>query len=126
MLISHYFFIPVGLTDGHHKLIRWKILTHAEIDGYSCLIVYLKSSTNNRASTVYKLFIDAVQKYHLPSRVRSDEGGENILVAQHMLEHRGAERRSMLTGSSVHNQCIERLWRDLHSGVIKLFYRLFY
>ena len=32
----------------------------------------------------------------------------------------------MITGPSVHNQCIERLWRDLHSGVTKLYYRLFY
>lgn len=32
----------------------------------------------------------------------------------------------MITGSSVHNQRIERLWRDLHHGVTKLFYRLFY
>jgi hypothetical protein len=112
--------------DGHHKLIRWKIVTHGGIDGYSRLIVYLKASNNNRASTVYDLFIEAVQKYHLPSRVRSDEGGENIIVAQHMIERRGAERRSMITGSSVHNQRIERLWRDMHSGATKLFYRLFY
>lgn len=116
-----YFF-----ADGHHKLIRWKIVTHAGIDGFSRLIVYLKCSTNNRASTVYELFLKAVHKYHLPSRVCSDEGGENVLVAQHMLEHRGPGRGSMLTGSSVHNQRIERLWRDLHSGVTRLFYRLFY
>ena len=32
----------------------------------------------------------------------------------------------MLTGTSVHNQRIERLWRDLHQSVIKMYYRLFY
>ena len=114
------------LADGHHKLIRWRMVTHAGIDEYSRLIVYLRCSTNNRACTVYELFLKAVQQYHLPSRVRSDQGRENILVAQHMLEHRGAERRSMITGSSVHNQRIERLWRDLHQCATKLFYRLFY
>ena len=91
---------------------RWKFITHAGIDGYSRLIVYLKCSTNNRASTVYELFLRAIQQYHLPSRVRSDQGRENISVAQHMIEHRGAERHSIITGSSVHNQRIERLWRD--------------
>ena len=32
----------------------------------------------------------------------------------------------MIVGSSVHNQCIERLWRDMHRGVTVLYYRLFY
>ncbi len=90
------------------------------------MIVYLHSSTNNRARTVYQLFLSAVEKHQLPSRVRSDEGGENILVAQHMIESRGADRRSMITGSSVHNQRIERLWRDMHKSVTVLFYKLFY
>lgn len=62
----------------------------------------------------------------IPSRVRSDQGTENILVAQYMIEKRGAERRSMITGSSVHNQRIERLWRDMHKSVTILFYKLFY
>ena len=56
----------------------------------------------------------------------TDQGRENILVARHMIEHRGAERKSIITGSSVHNQMIERLWRDLHQGVTLLYYRLFY
>ena len=116
----------VLFSAGHHKLVRWKLVTHAGIDGYSRLIVYLKCSTNNRASTVYELFLEAIQQYHLPSRVRSDQGRENILVAQHMIEHRGAERKSIITGSSVHNQRIERLWRDLHQSVTLLYYRLFY
>ena len=38
--------------DGRHKLIRWRFVTHAGIDGYSKLIVYLRCSTNNCATTV--------------------------------------------------------------------------
>ena len=41
-----------------------------------------------------------------------------------MLRHRGIDRNSVLTGSSTHNQRIERLWRDLHQSVTKLFYHL--
>ena len=35
----------------------------------------------------------------LPSRVRSDQGRENYLIAAHMLEHRGVERRSWQFGA---------------------------
>lgn len=112
--------------DSHHKLIRWKIVTHGCIDGYSRLVTYLQCYGNNKARTVYELFITAVQRYHLPSRIRTDQGGENVLVAQHMLEKRGSDRRSVIVGSSVHNQRIERLWRDMHRCVTMLFYKLFY
>ena len=114
------------IADGHHKLIRWRIVTHGGIDGYSRMIVYLCASTNNRASTVHSLFMEAVERFGLPSRVRSDEGGENVMVARHMLHYRGTDRGSMITGTSVHNQRIERLWVDLHRSVTLLFYRLFY
>ena len=89
-------------------------------------VVFIKCSNNNRAGTVYESFLQAVEKYGLPSRIRCDQGGENVLVSQHMLHHRGTERRSVLVGSSVHNQRIERLWRDMHRCVTGTFYRLFY
>lgn len=118
-------YLPI-CTDGHHKLIRWGMVSHCAIDGFSRLVVYLKCSNNNRASTVYDLFLEAVQHYGLPSRIRCDQGGENINVARHMLRHRGDQRRSVLVGSSVHNQRIERLWRDMHRCVTSTFYCLFY
>ena len=86
----------------------------------------MRCSTNNQASTVLKCFVETVQSYGLPSRVRTDQGRENILVAQYQLEHRGHGRNSIITGSSVHNQRVERIWRDMHHCVTQLYYRLFY
>ncbi len=66
--------------DGHHKLTRWRIVTHGGIDGFSRTIVYLRSSTNNLASTVLSNFTDGVSKYGVPDQIRSDLGGKNIQV----------------------------------------------
>ena len=124
--IEYFYSCILLFADGHHKLIRWRFVVHGGIDGYSRMIVYLKCSTNNRATTVLECFQEAVRFFGLPSRVRSDQGTENTLVAFYMLRHRGHDRRSMITGSSTHNQRIERLWRDTHRSVTTLYYRLFY
>ena len=58
--------------DGHHKLIRWRFVIHAAIDGYSRRITYIKCADNNRAQTVLESFRDAVSHFGLPNRVRSE------------------------------------------------------
>ena len=98
------------------------------MDGYTRMPVYLKASNNNSSDTVLELFLQAVEDYGLLSRVRSDKGGENVEVSMFMLQHpdRGPGRGSMIAGRSVHNQRIERPWRDVFDGVLYIYYHLFY
>ncbi|CAL9706709.1 unnamed protein product [Knipowitschia caucasica] len=111
--------------DGHHKLIRWRFVVHGGVDGFSRLVVYLTVAGNNRACTVLQSFFAAVEQYGLPSRVRSDKGGENADVAEFMIRSRGTDRNSHITGRSVHNQRIERMWRDVYEHALDLFYQIF-
>jgi len=98
---------------------------HGGVDGYSRSVVFLRIADNNRSSTVFAAFLDATLAYGVPSRVRSDHGGENVDVANFMLVHSGTGRGSMLTGASTHNQRVERFWRDLFTGCTQVFYNLF-
>lgn len=111
--------------DGYHKLIRWKIVVHGGIDGYSRLITHLKAATNNSAQTALSAFLEGVDECRIPSRVRTDRGGENTLIGDYMIRQRGEGRGSIIMGRSVHNQRIERLWQDLFAGCVSFFYYFF-
>jgi len=65
--------------DSNHKLISWRFVIHGGIDDYSRAIVYLKCCTDNKASTVLQYFEEGVQEFGIPSRVRGDQGMENVL-----------------------------------------------
>jgi len=112
--------------DGQHGLIRWKLVIHAFVDGHARFVVGIQVSPNNRAITVFNLFLDAADEHGTPYHVRGDHGVENVLVADYMEATRGLG--SYIWGRSVHNTRIERLWvevtRDFGSKWKEFFYQL--
>ena len=97
--------IFASMTTGSHAslpgLIRWKLVIHCFVDGYSRFVTGIRVHTNNRANTVLALFREAVARHGLPSRVRGDHGTENLRVAQWMEECRGLNRGSYIWGRCV-------------------------
>ena len=112
--------------DSNHKLVRWQLVIHGGIDRYSRVAVFLKCASNNQSETVLENFMEACKRFRVPTRIRTDHGTENVAVARVMLEIKGAETNPVLTGRSVHNQRIERLWVDFGSQVIHYFRDVFH
>jgi hypothetical protein len=61
--------------DGNHKIIRWGFVIHGCVDGYSRRVMFLRASTNNKANTVFALFMEAVEKFGLPQEGQSGSRG---------------------------------------------------
>ena len=93
-------------------------------------ITGLRVSTNNRASTVLDVLLEAIKTYGCPSRMRGDRGGENTLSSVYMIMRKGLNRGSFLFGtyafylisndshslfahSSTKNTRIERTWLEV-------------
>jgi len=70
-------------------------------------------------------FLSGINQYGIPSRVRADKGSEFVHINKLMEEINGVDRGSFITGKSVHNIRIERLWRDVFIKVLEKFYNLF-
>ncbi|KAJ4941393.1 hypothetical protein JOQ06_011273 [Pogonophryne albipinna] len=104
--------------DELDNLVRYGLVIFGGIDGFSRKIMYLGAATNNKASTSLDFFLEGVQKYGFPLRVRADQGMENVGIARCMFTIRGCGRGSFMSGKSVHNQRIERLWRDVWMAVL--------
>lgn len=100
--------------DGMHKLIRYGLIVHGCVDGFSRRVIWMHISTNNRKATQLEYFEAARKELGItPSRMRGDLGGENNSIADRMIYIRGFDRGSFIFGTSRNNVRIERHWRDL-------------
>ena len=96
------------------------------------MLSQVKSCTSNSAPTRWSCCIRSLYKCNesvwTPSRARADQGVENVNIARYIFSHhlRGPGRRSFIAGKSYHEERIERLWRDVFSVVLSIFYRVFW
>ncbi|KAK6991473.1 hypothetical protein R3P38DRAFT_2572217 [Favolaschia claudopus] len=96
---------PLGNRDPWHS--RW-LLQNSKIFMYALIISLLtrlsqitglRASTNNCASTVLSVLLQAVGQYGMPSRMRGDRGAENKAVSVYMILRNGLNRASFIWGS---------------------------
>ena len=88
--------------------------------------MFLNCELNNRAETVLQQFQLAISTFGLPTRIRTDKGGENVDIWRYML-HMHDSPTAIVAGSSTHNERIERLWKDMYQCVsCHYYYELFY
>ena len=108
-------------------LFSYILVIHGCIDEYTRKIIYLACRSNNRATAVHELFSNVIQLHGLPSRVRGDQGRENVENARFMFSHllRRLGRGSYIATKSVHNQRIERLWVDVYLAVTQIYLTVF-
>ena len=78
-------------------------------------------TTTQLHNSVFDLFTETVEAYGCPLRVRGDRGTENTKVADYMINQGGSHSFPFICGRSVHNQRIERLWKDLFTGCTQSF-----
>jgi hypothetical protein len=99
--------------DGHEKLMPWGFYIHGAVDGYSEFVVWMFLTTTKKSSKIFEIYQQAVTQYGRSNTIRSDKGGETVLIA---FAHILADKK-YTTGRSVHNSKIERIWVEVQRNV---------
>lgn len=71
----------------------------------------LECCTNNKASTVLQYFEQGVWDFGILSRIRGDQGMENVNGARYIIINQGSDSGSFIAGRSAH-------WKALGSSVV--------
>ena len=77
------------MIDGLHKLIHWRFVIHACIDGFFRMVTSLVCASDNRAETALTAFLSGVKVFGLPARLQGDCGNENVAISEYMQRQQG-------------------------------------
>ena len=104
---------------------EWGIVLYVAIDGYSRFVTVLEAADHQTALTWRDVMMRGfVGRGCHPKYIRGDCGKENNEVAALIQALRRSDR-AFIWGRSVHNQRIERLWRDVNRSATKSWKQLF-
>ena len=85
------------------------------------MIIWLKYSDNNRATTTYDYFQNAIEEYQCPLQVHRDKGTEIQMIIKHIIAIRADEIWGFISGKSTYNTGIKWLWRHYKTNVMTNF-----
>ncbi|KAI8491133.1 DNA replication licensing factor, mcm4 component [Branchiostoma belcheri] len=89
----------VGSPDGRTEIrlagdprtaVCWGITIQGGVDGYSKTCTFLSATGSNTAAFMMRAFLRGCREYGIPSRIRTDDGGENSEIGRFMVELRAA------------------------------------
>ena len=113
--------------DSMHKLIHWCFIISRCLDGFSRVIILLKSLDNNKGVTTCKYFQNAIEVYQYPPQVYGNKGTENWVIAKHIIAIRGDEIHCFIGGKSAYDTRIEQFSHEYNiNKMITFFMNLLY
>ena len=102
-------------TDGYDKLKPYGFPIHGCIDGWSRKMIWLHVARSNNPLVPGMFYIESVQEYGCPVKLRNDCGTDNGVMAALHCEFRSTPDAHFF-GTSPANQRIESWWSQLRKS----------
>jgi hypothetical protein len=91
--------------------VKWGIRIHVGIDGGNHFVLWACVAMNKWKETIFVGYFTVIARYGHPLKIMSNRACEHNLVQENMENVWQEVLKPFLSGSSIHNQCIEHFWR---------------